>query len=298
MRHDVIVVGGSFAGLSAALYVARARRRVCVTIPASRATASPRIRTGSSRRTAACPARCWRPRARRWRPIRRRRSYRDGPTTRSGSRTASACAWPPGDTLEATQLVLAFGIGDGLPAIPGLAERWGRSVLHCPYCHGFEFAGQRLGVLGVVEMSLHQALLIAEWGPTTLHLDRLALPDPDALAPLRAKGIAIETAPVRALHGEGTALASIELDDGRSLPIDALFLAPRTRLNSDIAERLGCALEDGPFGPIVRTDESRATSVPGVFAAGDIARAAHSVTFACADGVATGVAAHRTLVFG
>ncbi|MBS7457302.1 NAD(P)/FAD-dependent oxidoreductase [Coralloluteibacterium stylophorae] len=298
MRHDVIVVGGSFAGLSAALYVARARRRVCVIdtgLPRNRFAAHahglfaqdgsvPGEMLATARaQVAAYPTASF---------VQGRAV--DAERSDAGFRVRLAT----GDLLEAAQLVLAFGIADGLPEIAGLAERWGRSVLHCPYCHGFEFAGRRLGVLAVSPMSLHQAELVAEWGPTTLYLDGIALPDPDALAPLRARGIEIETARVRAVHGDGTALASIELEDGRAAAIDALFLAPRTRLNSDIAERLGCAIDAGPFGPLVRTDEQRATSVPGVFAAGDITRAAHSVTFACADGVAAGISAHRTLVFG
>ena len=70
------------------------------------------------------------------------------------------------EPLESVRLVLAFGISDELPAIPGLAERWGASVLHCPYCHGFEFSGQRLGVLYLTPKSIMQSMLIAEWGPT------------------------------------------------------------------------------------------------------------------------------------
>ncbi|MGK6324691.1 hypothetical protein ACMGDM_16630 [Sphingomonas sp. DT-51] len=73
-----------------------------------------------------------------------------------------------GETLTAAKLVLAFGISDVLPELPGLVERWGKSVLHCPYCHGFQYGGQRLGVLQTMPMSAHQALLIADWGPTTL----------------------------------------------------------------------------------------------------------------------------------
>jgi len=75
-----------------------------------------------------------------------------------------------GQVVDGVRLVLAFGISDELPAIPGLAERWGASVLHCPYCHGYELSGQRLGVLYVTPKSFQQAMLIAEWGPTTLYL--------------------------------------------------------------------------------------------------------------------------------
>jgi thioredoxin reductase len=202
-----------------------------------------------------------------------------------------------GDVLEGARLVLAFGIADELPEIPGLAERWGHSVLHCPYCHGYEFSGRRLGVLNISPMSMHQALLIAEWGPTTLYLNGAPAPDGAALTQLQQRGVAVEPAPVTALHGDGPGLSAIELTDGRMSEAEALYLGPRTRLNSAIAEHLGCDMEEGPFGPIIRTDAQKMTTVPGVFAAGDVTRGAHNVTWACADGVTAGMAVHRSLIF-
>jgi thioredoxin reductase len=202
-----------------------------------------------------------------------------------------------GEVLESARLVLAFGISDELPAIAGLAERWGKSVLHCPYCHGFEFSGQRLGVLNVSPMSLHQAMLIAEWGPTTLYLNGASEPDDASLAQLQKREVAIEPALVRALHGNGAQLSAIELIDGRTSEVDALYLGPRTRLNSDIAQQLGCELDEGPFGSMIRTDATKMTTVSGVYAAGDITRPTHTVTWASADGVTAGMAVHRSLVF-
>jgi thioredoxin reductase len=113
----------------------------------------------------------------------------------------------------------------------------------------------------------------------------------------RSVGVAIEPAPVRALHGEGARLTSIELSDGRTSGVDALYLGPRTRLNSKVAHLLGCEMDEGRFGLIIRTDPHKLTTVPGVYAAGDIARSAHNVTWASADGVTAGVAVHRSLVF-
>jgi thioredoxin reductase len=199
-----------------------------------------------------------------------------------------------GEMVESARLVLAFGISDELPAIPGLAERWGKSVLHCPYCHGFEFSGRQLGVLNVSPMSIHQAMLIAEWGPTTLYLNGASEPDELARTQLQKRGIAIEPAAVRALHGEGVELRSIELVDGRRSPVEALYLGPRTRLNSEIAHQLGCEIDEGSFGPVIRTDPQKMTTVAGVYAAGDIARSAHNVTWASADGVTAGLALHRS----
>jgi thioredoxin reductase len=298
MRHDAIIIGGSFAGLSAAIYLARARRAVCVIdagAPHNRFAAhshgfltqdgsAPGAMLATARsQLAAYPT----------------VTFIEGEAT-AAARTADgfAVTLATGEVIASTRLVLAFGISDELPAIPGLAERWGTSVLHCPYCHGFEFSGQRLGVLYLSPMSLHQAMLISEWGPTTLYLHGAAAPDEASLAELRRRQVAIEPAPVMALHGDGARLATIELGDGRLSNLDALYIGPRTHLNSEIARQLGCALDDGPFGDVIRTDGTQMTTVPGVYAAGDIARAAHNVTWASNDGVMAGMAAHRSLIFG
>ena len=199
--------------------------------------------------------------------------------------------------IEASKLVLAFGISDELPSVSGLAERWGSSVLHCPYCHGYEFSGQRFGVLNISLMSAHQAMLIAEWGPTTFYLNGASDVDASVLAELQKRGVVIETTPVKALHGKDTQLSVIELADGRRLSANALFLGPRNHFNSDIGRQLGCEIDEAPFGQTIRTDLQMMTTVPGVYAAGDITRGAHTVTWACADGVTAALALHRSLVF-
>src|SRR3546814_5315147 len=93
-------------------------------------------------------------------------------------------------------------------------------------------------------------------------------------------------------------VCSSDLRDGREHPLDALFIGPRYRFNSDLAEQLGCAIDEGQFGSTVTVDDMKATSVAGVYAAGDITRMGHTVTFACADGVTAALAIHRSLAFG
>jgi thioredoxin reductase len=297
MQHDAIVIGGSFAGLSAAIQIARARRPVCV-IDAGRprnrfAAASHGFfgQDGNDPRVMIASARS---------------QVERYPTVRMITGEASAARAVNGGfevtltgdkTLMAAKLLLAFGVSDVLPELPGLAERWGKSVLHCPYCHGFEYAGERLGVLYSTPMSVHQALLIADWGPTTLYLNGSETPDEATQAKLAQRGVMIEPARINALRGENGGLSSLLLGDGRDAPIDALYVAPRTRLNSSIAEQLGCALDDSPLGPVIRTDEKKQTTVPGVYAAGDIARAPHNASWAAADGVTAGVFLHQSLVF-
>ncbi len=297
MRNDAVVIGGSFAGLSAALQLARARRSVCVIdagAPRNRfADASHGIlgHDGKSPQTVVAEARA------------QLQRYPTVQILEGVATSAEAVAGgfevglADGINVDAAKLVLAFGISDVLPEIPGLARRWGKSVLHCPYCHGFEYGGRRLGVLQTMPMSAHQALLIADWGPTTLFLNGADMPDRKMQSQLAHRGVAIEAMRIARLCGEGAALSSLTLADGRDVPIDALYLAPRSRLNSPIAAQLGCALDDGPFGPIIRTDPAKLTSVPGVYAAGDAARAPHNASWAAADGVTAGISLHQSLVF-
>lgn len=295
MQYDAIVIGGSFAGLSAAMQIARARRSVCVID-----TGRPRNRfsdashgffgqDGSNPLVMIASARS---------------QIQRYPTVQTMTGEASAaCAVDGGfevmlddrSSLKAAKLVLAFGVSDILPDLPGLAERWGKSVLHCPYCHGFEFAGRRLGVLQTMEMSSHQALLIAEWGPTTLYLNGGDAPGGETLKQLAKRGIAVEPARIVSLQGESGTLSYLRLDDGRVSPVAALYLAPKTDFNSPIAKQLGCGLQDSPLGLIIRTDERKQTSVPGVYAAGDIARAPHNASWAVADGATAGVFLHQSL---
>lgn len=152
-------------------------------------------------------------------------------------------------------------------------------------------------MLAASPLSAHQAMLIAEWGPTTLYLNGGDMPDEETCALLASRGVGIEPAAVAALVGEGGTLSGLMLVDGRTAAVDALYLAPRSRMNSPLAERLGCALDEGPFGPVIRTDASKLTTLAGVYAAGDIARAPHSVSWAVADGVTAGVSVHQSLVF-
>lgn len=297
MQHDVVIVGGAFAGLAAATYLARARRRVCV-IDAGQ----PRNRfadashgflgfDGSDPASILATARG------------QLAAYPTVTMIEAEAMEARALgdgfavSLSTGEAVSARKAILAFGLRDTLEPVPGLQARWGKSVLHCPYCHGFEFADRRLGVLFRTSMSVHQACLVSEWGPTTLFLNGAEL-DPESAEMLAKRGVAIEPGRLKRLVGEGSELSAVELEDGRARPVEALYVAPQSSLASPIAEQLGAAIDDGPMGPLIRTDGDRMTTLPGLYAAGDIARAPHSVSWAVADGVTAGTAAHRALVFG
>ncbi len=293
-RYDVIVVGGSFAGLSAALQVARARRRVLVVDagkPRNRFAAHSHGFLGQDGRAPTAIVSTAREQV---------LSYptaafvRDEAIDATPSDDGFALRLASGADMHGSRLVIATGMEDELPAIPGLAERWGRTVLHCPYCHGYEVAGGTLGVLATMAGSVHQALLVADWGDVVLFADEAFMLDDAQRAALAVRGVRIEPAPVRAM-ASADANEVVHLADGREVALSALFVATRTRPASALAERIGCAFDDGPQGPVLRVDAKQATTVPGVFAAGDAANPMSNATLASATGVMAGVFAHQSL---
>lgn len=253
---DVIVVGGSYAGVSAALQIARARRRVLVLDAGRRRNRFAAHAHGFLGQDGRPPGEI---------AARAREELLAYPTVTWVERAATG-ARPEGDgfvvragedELEGRRLVLAAGVVDELPSLPGLAERWGKTVAHCPYCHGYEFGQGPLGVLARTPLSMHQALLVPEWsapGATTLFLDGAFEPD-------------------------------------------GLFVMPQTRIACPVPAELGCEVEEGPLGPFLKVDAMKETTVRGVFACGDIAVPAGSVAMAVGDGARAGLAAHRSLIF-
>ncbi|MBZ9992333.1 MULTISPECIES: NAD(P)/FAD-dependent oxidoreductase [unclassified Mesorhizobium] len=299
MQYDLAVLGGSFAGLSAAIQAARARRKVLVIDagqPRNRFAAYSHGFLGQDGRT---------PRA-----ILddARRQFLAYPTARlvtaradravANSGSDFEIATDGGETFGAARLVLATGVRDILPEVPGLAGQWGRTVLHCPYCHGYEVSGGPLGVLATGPMSVHQAQLISDWGDVTLFGNGLLEPDAEELAALDGKNIRFEPATVQALEEDGSGGLVVHLDGGRNAGVKAIFTAPRNTMASPLAEQLGCDFKDGLLGPVISVDDRQQTTVPGVYAAGDAARAMHNIAFAVSGGTFAGVCAHQSLVFG
>ena len=289
---DVIVAGGSYAGLSAALQLVRARRRVAVIdagVRRNRFAHASHGFLGQDGRDPAAIAADAKAQLLAYPNV----SWTSGTAERGrAEKNAFAIDIASGETLSAHRLILATGVRDELPAVEGLKERWGTSVFHCPYCHGYELGGGPVGVLAVSETSMHHALMLPDWGPTTFFLNGAFEPDGDQRAALARRGVTIEAAPVVRVSGD----LDVELTGGRRARVAGLFVAPRTHMASPLAEQLGCAFDEGPMGPFIRTDVIKETSVPGVFACGDAARAAGSVALAVGDGVMAAMGAHRSLM--
>jgi thioredoxin reductase len=289
---DVIVVGGSYAGLSAAMQLARARRRVLVVDAGRRrnrfAQHSHGFLTQDGSPAAAIAEQG-------------RAQLQAYPTVAWANETAVAArfdgdmfhvTFPDGGAVTGRRLVLATGVADTLPPVDGLGARWGTSVFHCPYCHGYELDQGAIGVLATGPMSMHHALMLPDWGAVTFFLNGAFTPDDAQRAALASRGVTVEATAVARIDG----VADVVLADGRRFAMAGLFVATRTSIASDLAGQLGCAMEEGPMGAFVQTDGQKATSVPGIFSCGDMARAAGNVAFAVADGAMAGVAAHRSLI--
>lgn len=296
MSYDVIIIGGSYSGLAAGLQLARARQRILVVDAGKRrnrfAGASHGFLTQDGRQAADIAAE-GKSQLLKYDTV----EWLSGEATEAVATEGGFRVSIDGAGREETgkHLVLALGVTDTLPDIPGLAERWGKSVFHCPYCHGYEINQGRIGVLATSPKSIHHALMLPDWGPTTFFLNGAFEPDAEQSEQLRRRGVLIDESNVDRLEGDG---ASLVMRDGRIVSLDGLFVMPKTRIASPIAEQLGCAFDVGPTGAVIRTDAVKATSVPGVFACGDAARMAGSVSLAVGDGTMAGSAAHQSLIFG
>lgn len=300
MTYDVAIVGGSYAGMAAGLQLAQARRKVVV-IDAGK----PRNRFASRSRgfltqdgkppndiAAAGYAELTQYPTVEWR--------KEDVETITGQKddftVVLASQQGVSERIYARRVILAAGVEDKLPNLPGLAEQWGSHVFHCPYCHGFDLNGGQIGVLATSESAMHLALLLPDWGETTLFLNDAFEPDREQLEKLNERSAHIERGAVARLIDKGESVGVI-MADGRVFPLAGLFVVTQTD-PSQLAIQLGCELEVTPLGRVVKINAAKATSVPGVFACGDIARPVGNVSLAVSDGALAGQAAHHSLVFG
>ena len=259
--YDVVVVGGGAAGLSAALVLGRARRSVAVVDAGSPRNAPAEHMQGFLSRDGLPPLELL--------SIGREEVARYGVEVLS-DRVASVSPGfyvrlASGRELKARRLLFATGVVDELPAIPGLAEQWGRDVHVCPYCHGWEVRDQPIGVLA----SLHHALLLRQWSPDVTFFPHTTSVSAQETAQLEARGVRIVPGTVSRVVLEESRVAGVELSSGEVVPRSAIFLAPSYVAPArSLMEELGCVLDEAGFP---RTDETGRTTAFGVWAAGNAA---------------------------
>lgn len=293
--QDVIIIGGSFAGLTAALQLGRTSRAVTVVdagmprnqnspaahgVPGWDGTPPADILSRFRKDTSAYPTVTF---------------VTDTVVGVSKIPSGFAVSLAEGAQMNARRILLAHGVTDTLPDLPGISDIWGKTLLHCPYCHGFEFRNRPLAVLANHIMSGHQAQLLRnDWSADVTVLSGIEGDfDPSTFD---TKGFQMDARPVNGLAQAGEGI-SVGFEDGSQTTFAAVFIAPTVSLSGTPAEMLRCATTNGPLGPFVRVGPMGQTSVPNVFAAGDCARPGHNVTSAIGDGATAGIGCHQSLVF-
>lgn len=198
-----------------------------------------------------------------------------------------------GTALTARRLVVATGLTDQLPNIPGVAERWGRDVLHCPYCHGYEVRQQPLAVLGTHPQAIHHALLLRQWSGDVAYLTHDFPPDEDQELELRARAVDVIQGTITGLLVDGDKLRGIKLEGGEIVERSVVFLFPTMVPNDTLLTQLGCACDERGW---VTTDRTGRTSDPGVWAVGNVTDPRAQVITAAGAGSAAAFAINTDLV--
>ncbi|MFF5180118.1 FAD-dependent oxidoreductase [Micromonospora sp. NPDC000316] len=299
--YDVVVVGGGAAGLSGALALSRARRSVLV-IDAGEPRNAPADHVHNYLgREGTPPAELI--------AAGRAEVAGYGGQFRAGRVEAATrdddgfqLTLDDGSVVRARRLLVATGLKDELPDVPGVAQRWGRDVLHCPYCHGWEVQDRRIGVLATGPLAVYQAETWRQWSADVLLLlHDVPTPDEETAERLAARGIAVVPGPVAALEVTGDALTGVRLADGRVVALDAVVVGPRSIARADLLVGLGLAPEEVTIagyvvGTQIPTDAAGATAVPGVWVAGNVADIRGQVITSAANGLMTGAAINADLI--
>lgn len=289
--YDVVIVGGGPAGLSAALVLGRARRRVLVVDAGAPRNAPAAHMQGFLSRDGTPPAELLR--------LGRADVCRYGVELVSDrvidATVGFALQLASGRAIQGRHVLLATGAADELPEeIDGARDRWGRDFLHCPYCHGWEVRDRPVGVLATGPGSVEHAHLLRQWTDDVLLFTHTAAVTDGDRATLAARGIAAVDGTVERLVVENDRLQAVQLTDGRAVTRDALFIRPALRSNLDNpALLLGCEQRDDG---LVHTSPDGRTSVLGVWAAGNATNPRAQVITAAGEGSAVAIAINTELV--
>ena len=299
-RYDAVVVGAGCAGLSAALVLGRARRRVLVLDGGE-----PRNAPSSGvhyffTRDGTPPEELLRIGREQLKPYGGVEVRNARATGAAGSDGDFGVTLEDDTTVGTRKILLATGVQDDLPEKPGFRELWGRGVYHCPYCHGWEVRDGALAILDSGEDAAERAALIRNWSRDLVLLtDGPAMLEDGARGKLDALGIPINETPISRLEGDSAAgvLHRILFDDGSEIVREGLFYAPPQRQRSDLAEALGCEFEaTGPLPTLVKNDPTtKETTVPGVYVAGDAGTMIQAAIVAAASGAAAAAFINHSL---
>lgn len=294
---DVIIIGGSFAGLAAALQLGRARRKVVVLDtgrPRNRFAGHSHGLLGHDHKPPLDILAEARQQLARYPTIRLVTARAESV---SGAIDDFCVVTDDNESLRARRLILSYGVADQMPNVPGFAESWGTSIVPCPYCDGFEVAGQHWGVVWAGPQSHQSVRLFRDWtDKLTVFADGHDIA-PDIQADLACRNIPVVDGRIVEIAHQKGHITTVNLDTGRNIAVDILFAQPRNKPSASLHEPLGLATVDTPVGIVLKVDERRQTSMPGIYAAGDLATPfLPSVTQASAQGAMAGIFAQQSML--
>lgn len=293
-HFDVIIIGGSYAGLSAAMALGRSLRQVLIIDsgqPCNRQTPHSHNLIISDGATPAAIAAQAKDQVLKYPTV----SFVAGKATKATkSNNLFKIAIETGDTFTAKKLLFATGLKDIMPAIDGFSQCWGISVLHCPYCHGYEVNGANMGVLANGELGFEFSKLISNWTKNlvlfTNGTSTLTAAQTEKLA---SHNIAIIEKEIEQIAHEHGQIKQALFKDGSSYVVTALFAKAAFSQHCELPVALGCALtEQG----LIAVDDFVRTTVPGIFAAGDCTTMFRAVSIAIAAGTQAGAIINKELV--
>jgi len=294
---DVIIIGGSFAGLAAALQLGRARRKVTVLdtgLPRNRFARYSHGLLGHDHKPPLDILSDARQQLARYPTVRLANARAESV---SGAIDDFSVLTGDGESLGARRLILSYGVVDQMPDLPGFAEGWGKSIVPCPYCDGFEVAGEHWGLVWSGPQSHNQVRLFHDWTDRlTVFADGHDI-QPDIRADLARRNIAVADGRIIEISHDAGHSATVKLDTGSKVAVNILFALPRNKPSASLHELLGLATFDRPDGIVLKVDERRETSMPGVYAAGDLANPLMpSVTTASWQGAMAGIFAQQSML--
>jgi thioredoxin reductase len=283
---DCVVIGGGAAGLSAGLVLGRARRRTLLLDVGGQSNRPAEGIGGLLGNDQRAPAEFYaagRAELAAYGDVELRDAEAVGGERR---RDGFALELADGAEIEARTVLLATGMDYRYPELPGARERWGRSVFHCPFCHGWEVRGQELAVLGSDEMAVHRALLLRSWSDSVTLLSDGGEVEGEAAGRLAEAGVEVDERAVASLEGPGTSLTSVVFADGSERALGGLLVGATLHRRSDLPDRLGAsrALASPLTADAIEVDATSNAGVPGLYAAGDLLPQAPSVPAAIASG--------------
>ena len=192
------------------------------------------------------------------------------------------------------KLLLATGLRDVLPNIPGIIEFYGSSVHHCPYCDGWEVSGKKIAVYSKTKAGIELANTLTTWSnDITLFTDGGRYLRRKSLEELENKKIRVVIDPITSIEGKGKMIQNIVMENGRKHPCDAMFFSNGYEVQSDLVESLGCKVGKNT---VALTNKAQQTNIPGLYVVGDASKDMHFVVVAAAEGAKAGVYIHKELM--